>query len=278
MPELPEVESTVRYLRERIVGARIIDAQVRWARTVDRPGVRKFKENVIGRTVCQVNRRGKYIVMLLDSGENNRPGFLLSHLRMSGSMDVIESSSPVGKHDRLVLKLHSGKDIRFNDPRKFGRFYLVRDQDEVTGKLGLEPFDPLLTADEFHARLRVKRTVVKSLLLNQEFLAGVGNIYADEALWRSGLHPRRRAETILREEAALLLTSIQEILQNAIEVNGTDYGDGVVEDGLYEPKAYGRHGKPCERCRTNLKRIVVGQRGTHFCPKCQPLRRSRKSL
>ena len=134
MPELPEVENTVRYLRERIVGDSIVDVTVNWARSIDRPSVRKFRQSVIGSRVTDVQRRGKFIIVVLDGKPD--PSFLLGHLRMSGSIDVIRKSSPRSKHDRVVLVFDSGKELRFYDPRKFGRFYLVRNTAEVTGKLG----------------------------------------------------------------------------------------------------------------------------------------------
>lgn len=274
MPELPEVESTVRYLRERILHARIVDADVRWARTIDRPAVPKFKKSVIGCTVREVTRRGKFIVLSLVRNRRSQ-GYLLGHLRMSGSMDVVQSGSPEAKHDRVVLHFRGGKQLRFNDPRKFGRFYLVNELTEITGKLGHEPLDDSLSNAEFFRRLRAKRGILKSLLLDQTFLAGVGNIYADESLWRAGLHPRRRACSVTQQEAERLLLEIRATLSEAIAAKGTDAGDGVVEEGLYQPQAYARHGQPCVKCETLLKRIVVGQRGTHFCPTCQTLRRKR---
>ncbi len=272
MPELPEVESTVRFLRERIVDNYIVGADVHWARTIDRPGVRKFKEAVIGSKVKAVTRRGKFIVLALQ-GRSQPARYLLGHLRMSGSMDVVRSSTPLAKHDRVVLRLRGGKELRFNDPRKFGRFYLVNELAEITGKLGHEPLDDTLNAELFYERLRAKRGILKPVLLDQTFLAGVGNIYADESLWKAGLHPRRRADSVTRVEAALLLNEIRATLLEAIDAKGTDAGDGVVGDGLYEPRAYARDGQPCLKCESVLKRIVVGQRGTHFCPNCQSMRR-----
>lgn len=276
MPELPEVESTVRYLRERIVDDFIVGAHVHWARSIDRPHVRSFKKFIVGCKVSAVTRRGKFIVLSL-AHDTQPERFLLGHLRMSGSMDVVKSSAPIGKHDRVILQFRGGKELRFNDPRKFGRFYLVEQLAEITGKLGHEPLDEKLGVDEFYERLHTKRGILKSLLLNQTFLAGVGNIYADESLWKAGLHPRRRADSLTRKEAARLLQEIRATLLEAIEAKGTDAGDGVVVDGGYEPKAYARHGQPCFKCKTGMKRIVVGQRGTHFCPHCQSLRNRNKT-
>ncbi|MBN8548322.1 MAG: bifunctional DNA-formamidopyrimidine glycosylase/DNA-(apurinic or apyrimidinic site) lyase [Deltaproteobacteria bacterium] len=274
MPELPEVESTVRYLRDKILDSRIVGAEVHWARTIDRPAVRTFQRTLIGSRVSEVTRRGKFIVMKLT--RTKKPDcFLLGHLRMSGSMDVIRSTSPLAKHDRVVLRLQNGKDLRFNDPRKFGRFYLVEELTEITGKLGYEPLDAALTETVFFQHMRSKRGILKSLLLDQTFLAGVGNIYADECLWKAGLHPRRTADSVTEEEASLLLRELRATLLEAIDSKGTDAGDGVVEEGLYEPRAYARDGEPCLKCSTVMQRMVVGQRGTHFCPRCQPLRRSR---
>lgn len=276
MPELPEVETTVRYLRERLLGDVIVGAQVRWARSIDRPKARKFCRAVKGMNITAVERRGKFIVISLSQVQQSF-AYLLGHLRMSGSMDVIDGGSPLSKHDRVILRFGSGKELRFNDPRKFGRFYLVHDMLEVVGKLGPEPFDRALGPRRFHSELTKKRCRLKPLLLNQEFLAGVGNIYADECLWRSQLHPNRLSCSLRFDEAKLLLRELRRVLKEAIRANGTDAGDGVVENGTYEPRVYGRTGEACHRCGELIRRIVVGQRGTHYCPSCQKLRRTIKA-
>lgn len=268
MPELPEVESTVRYLRDRIVGLRIAETTLGWKRTLDRPSAREFDRRMRGCRVHAVDRRGKFIVMALRDSRN-APLFLLGHLRMSGSIDVVAKHAPVSKHDRLLLHFENGKDLRFNDPRKFGRFYLVPDATEVTARLGVEPLDETFTEELFFQQLRSKHGRIKPLLLNQAFLAGVGNIYADESLWRARIHPKRRAQSVTRTEAGALLRELRATLREAIELQGTDAGDGVVEYGSYEPRVYARENLPCHRCGTAIRRIVLGQRGTHFCPACQ---------
>ncbi len=277
MPELPEVESTVQYLRERMLGLRITEATVLWARTIDRPSHATFRKQIGGYSVHDVSRRGKYIVIeLAKRGQPQR--FLLGHLRMSGSVDVISQAAPLAKHDRVVLKLDNGKELRFNDPRKFGRLYLVSSPQTVLGKLGLEPLEDSLSVELLYERLQRKRGAIKSILLDQTILAGVGNIYADECLWRSRVHPLRRACSLSGSEVERLLGELRGTLQEAIKANGTDFGDGVIHEGLYVPRVYGRDGEPCQRCQSPIKRIVVGQRGTHFCPNCQTRRKSRSLL
>ena len=275
MPELPEVESTVQYLRERMLGLTITEAQVFWARSIDRPSHTMFTRQIPGYAVRDIVRRGKYIVMMLEKrGAESR--FLLGHLRMSGSMDVVSESAPLGKHDRVVLTLDGGKQLRFNDPRKFGRFYLVAEAKEVLDKLGWEPLDDSLTAGNLFSAFQTKRGAIKPVLLDQTVIAGVGNIYADECLWRSSIHPLRSACSLSMLEVKKLLKELRCILREAIEANGTDFGDGVVYGGGYAPRIYGRDGEACHRCKGFIKRIVVGQRGTHFCPCCQPRRRIRE--
>ena len=189
------------------------------------------------------------------------------HLRMSGSLTIDGPGSLPQLHDRVIVDLQPAGRLRFHDPRKFGRMYCVADPQAVTRNLGPEPFDRSLP-ERFPTMLRVRRGAIKSLLLRQDFIAGIGNIYADESLWRAGIHPLRSAHRISKDRAALLLASIVSCLEAAIEAQGTDFGDHVVI-GDYVPEVYGRTGEPCLRCKTPVRRIVVGQRSTHYCPTCQ---------
>jgi formamidopyrimidine-DNA glycosylase len=268
MPELPEVESTVLYLRDRVANELIHNVEVNWARTVQHPSVEDFKLKLVGRLISAVQRRGKYIVFVLES-DSQKPCFLFSHLRMTGSFDVVEHDAPLSKHDRVLLQLKSGKEIRFNDPRKFGRFYLGNEKDSCTSHLGPEPLDSSFTAEVLMQILQTRSGRMKSVLLDQSAIAGLGNIYADEVLWASRIHPLLPAKRVTSTQAKLLHRSIQKILRKAIESKGTDFGDGVVTYGMYRPKVYGRAEQKCPRCSSLIKRIVVGQRSTHYCPKCQ---------
>jgi formamidopyrimidine-DNA glycosylase len=279
MPELPEVETLVRRLREPVIGRTIKEVTIYWKRTVARPAPKEFARLLRGCTVQAIERRAKYLVLtLIKHPERNEVKskdavtptlFLLIHLKMSGKLSVVDRSAPIEKHDRVVFDLDHGRQLRFNDVRKFGRMWVVIDPEEVTGSIGPEPLAAGFDLPKFRALVQSRSGVVKPLLLNQTFLAGVGNIYADEALWLAKIHPLRTAASLSDAEIAALYRSIRQVLRKAIEDEGTDAGDGVIE-GDYAPRVYGREGRPCYRCWQPIHRIVVGQRGTHFCPHCQP--------
>jgi formamidopyrimidine-DNA glycosylase len=213
-----------------------------------------------------VGRRGKYIVFTLNDD------VLLVHLKMTGSLDVFPADQALDIHDRVIFDLDNGEQLRFHDPRKFGRVYLVSDPADVTGPLGPEPLTDEFTRDLLAERLKGRRGRLKPLLLNQTFVAGLGNIYTDEALYQAGLHPLRAADTLTPDELDRLYTAIRDVLAQGVANRGTNldwaYTQGENQHAL---RVFHRHGQPCERCGTLIERIVVGQRGTHFCPNCQPL-------
>jgi formamidopyrimidine-DNA glycosylase len=271
MPELPEVESTARFLRSRILGARIESIEVRWKRTVTTHTASEFVRLLNGKLIAEVGRRGKFIQITLQPGAK----LLFAHMRMSGSFDVVSKDMPDDLHDRVVLDLSNGKQLRFCDPRKFGRFYLADTSDVVVGKLGIEPLEEDFTVARLAALLRGQKGAIKPFLLRQDKIAGLGNIYVDEALWYARVHPLRRTGSLREPEIELLHRGIQEILSEAIAKAGTDFGDGVVYGGGYTPRVYGRDGEPCGRCERTIKKMVVGQRGTHICASCQPTPRRR---
>jgi formamidopyrimidine-DNA glycosylase len=274
MPELPEVQATVDYLRERVEGATITRAHVSWARTVLPNDPSTFLRDITGAKIHSLFRRGKYVGMKLDS---RMPLYLFTHLRMSGSLDVIPTEFELDRHDRVCLELDSGKSIRFNDTRKFGRMTLCEDPDDVVGHLGLEPLDPSCTPEALHSALSHKSGRIKPVLLDQTVIAGLGNIYVDEVLWKIKVHPLTRASSLTQEHMTKLHKAIRETLIEAIEKLGCDFGDGVVDGGMYKPRVYGREKKKCSRCRDTIVRIVVGQRGTHICPTCQIKPRGRRA-
>jgi len=275
MPELPEVETIASALRDggrdapSIVGGRISRAEVFWDKTVEEPSVVDFKRRIVGQTVKDVGRRGKYILITLSEDT------MLVHLRMSGDLLVGEGDIPLGKYSRLALFMEQGFQLSFNNARKFGRVWLVADPEMVTGNLGPEPFDPRLSALEFHRLLQERKRQLKPLLLDQTFLAGVGNIYADEALNLAKIHPLTQANTLAKKKSAALLDALHEVLQEGIRRNGASI-DWVYQGGDFQNhfRVYQRTGEPCLTCGTPISRIVVGQRGTHFCRKCQPSPRS----
>lgn len=270
MPELPEVQATVNYLRERIQGRTIVSASVSWSRSVAPITASDFERRILNTVVREIFRRGKFVVMELAGQERL---FLFTHLRMSGSLDVVPTPFEIAKHDRVCLELDNGKSLRFNDTRKFGRMRLCSDPAEVVGALGLEPLEPDFTPEALEASLFRKKGRVKPTLLDQSVIAGLGNIYVDEVLWKTKIHPLTSVASLGKEDMRALHVTIQRVLKEAIEKLGTDFGDGVVDGGMYRPRVYGRTGKPCSRCATQIVRLVVAQRGTHVCPNCQKKRR-----
>ncbi len=270
MPELPEVETVARGLRQALLGRTIVGAAVHWARTVALPTVDEFRQRLVGQQVRSVSRRGKYLVIGLDRG------YLLVHLKMSGRLHVVPAHSPPEGHVRACFDLDDGRQLRFYDARKFGRLYLVDNPAEVTGGLGPEPLAQEFTLEEFGRRLGRRTGRIKSLLLNQTFLAGVGNIYADEVLFAARLHPLRRADSLSPDEQARLYEAIRAVLEQAIAGRGTTlddrgYTDAEGQAGSYQKQiaVYGRTGAPCRACGTPIERRVIGGRAAHFCPRCQ---------
>ena len=272
MPELPEVETIARSLQAGgrgtgpITGLRITAAELLWARTLACPGPEEFTERISGQTVQEAGRRGKFIRLTLE------PDTLLLHLRMSGDIRVESALEPLQTHDRLILNFEDGQRMVFNDTRKFGRVWLLRDPDEVLGKLGPEPLDESFTADLLAQMLAGKSRQIKPLLLDQSFLAGMGNIYTDEALHQARIHPLRRASSLSREQVQNLWFGLRDRLSEGIRRNGASI-DWIYRGGSYQDilRVYRRDGQPCPVCGTPVERILVGQRGTHYCPRCQPL-------
>jgi len=269
MPELPEVETIKRDLRRLLVGRTIVGVGVGWEGCVDRPSLEEFGEQIAGRRIEDVGRRGKFVVFTLSGGLA-----LLVHLRMTGSLLVKEASTPWEPHTRLCLGLDDGQELRFVNVRKFGRLYLVADPEEVLGDLGPEPLDEDFRVEDFCALFNNRRGMIKPLLLNQRFIAGLGNIYVDEALFEGGLHPRRRADTLTSDELARLYGAIRHVLRQGIAEEGTSRSDYVRPDGSEGRHqnsllVSGRAGEACPRCGTTIERLVVGGRGTYICPRCQ---------
>ena len=275
MPELPEVETVVRDLRPLISGATIVDATTFWARTLRAISPEEFADGVAGRRIEAVGRRAKQIVVDLSGG-----AFLTIHLKMTGQVFVVPQGGPEDPYVRLVLALEDGREIRFRDIRKFGKIGLygvdaARPDADPFAKIGPEPLADAFTVAAFRRRIRARKGRLKSLLLDQSFVAGVGNIYADEALWAARLHPLRTAPTLRPADERHLWFETRRILAEAVIRRGSsidDYtapdGDGEMQDHL---AVYQRTGEPCLRCGRPVRRIVVGARATHFCSWCQRL-------
>jgi len=265
MPELPEVETIVRRLRGPLIGCTICDVQVAWERMAQ-PSADELRARLAGQRVEAIERRGKYLVFQL-SGENN----LIFHLKMTGDLLVPSASVPWHRHDRVVFDLDNGFQLRFRDQRKFGRVYLTNDPARILGRLGPEPLDDSLGEDAFLALFDRRTGRVKSLLLNQEFIAGLGNIYADEVLFLAGIRPERRADTLSDVEKRRLFQATRRVLRLAIEEKGTSLADETYRGGRYQQRflVYGRWQQPCLECGSQIQRIRLGQRSAHFCPDCQ---------
>ncbi|MCU0484797.1 MAG: bifunctional DNA-formamidopyrimidine glycosylase/DNA-(apurinic or apyrimidinic site) lyase [Anaerolineales bacterium] len=276
MPELPEVETIANGLRQgrstplaaahpALPGMRILGTQLLWERSLATPTPAEFATRLPGQSFEEIGRRGKFLVAKLSQDT------LIVHLRMSGDLLVEPLDAPLPLHHRLVLTLQGGWRFALNDTRKFARVWLVQDPQTVLNELGPEPFDPTLTPAVFYTILQGSRRQLKPLLLDQHVIAGLGNIYTDEALYLAGLHPLTVSNSVSEERAAKLLETIRSVLQSGIHHHGASI-DWVYRGGDFQNYflVYQRTGAPCKGCGTPIQRIVVGQRGTHFCPRCQP--------
>ena len=305
MPELPEVEYTARQLRTAIVGATIKDAQVFWERTIGHPALPDFLAEIAGCTVSGIRRRGKYLILDLSADL-----ILTIHRRMTGNLLLLppgweidtslrerdtaawntrgptfyspnepDNIDPVElRYCRVCFNLTDGRRLAYTDPRKFGRIALwprEREMEALAG-LGVEPLDTEFTVEELARSLAGRRGAIKQVLLDQTVIAGVGNIYADEALYYARIHPLHPAHSLTLDEIRLLHEGIVAVLTLGIEHGGTSFSEyrdllGEAGDNYNHVRVYQQDGKPCARCGTLIERIVVGQRGTHYCPGCQKL-------
>lgn len=285
MPELPEVETIVRQIRPQLVGRRITGARLHWARTLQRPTPRALPALVTGRTITRAWRRGKYFVLDLDGGDREGGGdaglHLVGHLRMSGRLLVQQDAAP--EHVRASFGLDDGRHLVFTDVRKFGRIAVVRALDEVLPALGPEPLGETFDGPWLRVALAARRRRLKPLLLDQSFVAGLGNIYVDEALHAAGLHPLCLSDRVARHAAEPLAAAIRAVLLAAIAVEGssfdTFYRTPAGQPGRYQDdfRVYGRDGLPCRTCGRPIRKLVVAQRGTHVCTRCQPAPRARRA-
>lgn len=273
MPELPEVETVRRTLNTLITGKTIERVTVSLPRIIRRPeDPLMFAALLEGQKVRNIERSGKFLRFNLDGW------VIVSHLRMEGRYGLYASSNPVEKHTHVIFHFTDGTELRYRDVRQFGTMDLLPAGEEFAGapllKLGLEPLVPEFTADALGAKLEGKKTRLKTVLLNQEIVAGIGNIYVDETLFRAGLHPERAAGSLSRAELERLHRCIVDILNEAVAAGGSSvksYVNGQGESGSFQDqhRIYGRKGQPCHNCGTPIERIVVGGRGTHYCPTCQ---------
>ena len=269
MPELPEVETTRRGLEPLIVGQRIVNLTVREPR-LRWPVDSSLPKRVRNERIASVARRGKYLLIAISNGS------LIWHRGMSGSLRYLQDPAAPKTHDHLDLVLNSGACVRFNDPRRFGSVHFSEAPEEhwLLSSLGPEPLSEAFSGEYLHATARGRRVAIKQHIMNSRIVTGVGNIYASEALFRSRIHPARAAGRISQQRLDALATSIKHVLDDAIKLGGTTLRDLVGGDGRpgyfqQTLTVYGRGGAPCRNCETPIKQVVIGQRATYYCPRCQ---------
>ncbi len=274
MPELPEVETVKNEISPHIIGKHIKQVKLLWEGIVRQPTAAEFKSRVAGRKIKDIVRRGKYLLLHLNGADT-----LIIHMKMSGSLLLGKSGDEPPKYTRAVIEMEDGTAIFFRDPRKFGRMWLVEDIDTVVGKLGPEALGKEFTEKRLAALLAKRSIPIKALLCEQEAIAGIGNMYADEALFLAKIHPLRPASSLNPEEVARLYKAIREVLLAGIKNKGASIVNYYRPDGSKgtahsEFRVAHRGGLACFVCGTPIQRIVVRGRGTYFCPKCQKLTKS----
>ncbi len=279
MPELPEVETVARGLQREIAGRRVISVALGKTDFMDNPG--EIERQLPGAEICAVERYGKFLLLRLRRTAAEEEAALLVHLGMTGAMMPRGASEPHAKHTHLVALLDDGRELRYVDPRRFGRIALLAGETlrEELRRFGADPLQVQLAG--FVRCIRERRARIKALLLDQQVLRGVGNIYADESLWKAKIHPARIGARLRPEELGKLYRALQGILKKAIALGGSsisDFRDAQGEPGEYQlhHKAYGQEGKPCYRCKTLIRRMAVAGRSSFFCPNCQRRRGSAK--
>jgi formamidopyrimidine-DNA glycosylase len=282
MPELPEVETVARGLRQAIVGRRILSVSLGKTDFIDDPAA--LEQHLPGRKIDAVERYGKFMLLRLSAvngetgvvtNKDGAPASLLVHLGMTGRMAPSPAGQPVEKHTHVCLLLDDGRELRYTDARRFGRIaYLTKAllAEELAG-FGADPLE--VSKEEFADRICGRRARIKALLLDQSVLRGVGNIYADESLWKAKIHPARLGVKLSRKQMEILRRVLQDILRKAIVLRGSsisDFLDAEGEPGEYQRhhRVYGREGKNCYRCKTPIQRSIVAGRSSYFCPRCQP--------
>ncbi|SDC10123.1 DNA-(apurinic or apyrimidinic site) lyase [Paenibacillus sp. UNCCL117] len=273
MPELPEVETVRRTLQQLVAGKTVESVKVMLPRIIQKPDdIQLFASLLVGETIRSVERRGKFLRLMFDHYT------LVSHLRMEGRYGIYQAGEPVEPHTHVIFYFTDGSELRYRDVRQFGTMHIFdKDQDlkeKPLVKLGLEPLDETFTLQAFRDRLSHRTTKIKPLLLNQEYIVGIGNIYVDESLYLAGIHPEREANSLTGPEWAKLHEAIVTTLRDAVAVGGSSiksYVNGQGEMGMFQHqlRMYGRKGEPCYTCGGPIEKSVVAGRGTHFCPACQ---------
>ncbi|WP_040207689.1 DNA-formamidopyrimidine glycosylase [Neobacillus jeddahensis] len=273
MPELPEVETVRKTLKNLVLNKKIQDTKVFWPKIIKAPvDVEQFIDALKGETIVDVGRRGKFLILYTDQFA------LVSHLRMEGKYGLYPMEEPFDKHTHVIFHFTDGTELRYRDVRKFGTMHLYKKGEEFLKppliELGPEPFSEEFTKEYLAERLARTNRKIKTALLDQKLFVGLGNIYVDEALFRAGIHPERLASTLSEDEIIVLHREIVATLSEAVKKGGStirSYINSQGEIGMFQLElyAYGRKGEACKRCGTPLEKTTVGGRGTHFCPNCQ---------
>ncbi|GGJ50168.1 DNA-formamidopyrimidine glycosylase [Virgibacillus salexigens] len=277
MPELPEVETIRNTLRQFVLNKTIEHVDVRWPKIIKRPDdVEQFKSEIIGQTITDIQRKGKFLLFELDDY------VLVSHLRMEGKYSVTAGSEPEKKHTHVIFSFTNGDQLRYNDVRKFGTMHLFKKGEEQDNKplylLGPDPFDDAFTPEYFITKLKKTERVIKAALLDQTIVAGLGNIYVDETLFRAGVHPLKQANRLTQKEIKEIRKQAIATIQAAVIKGGTtirSYVNGQGDMGMFQQElfVYGQENKPCKNCGKTIVKMKIGGRGTHICTSCQVLKR-----
>jgi formamidopyrimidine-DNA glycosylase len=269
LPELPEVETIKNELSPHIIGRRFKDVTILDAKLVRQPSIEEFRKKLTGKKVINLERRGKYLILHLSDSV-----VLILHLKMSGAL--LLNPEQANRHTRVIFHLDNGSQLIFTDRRRLGAIWLVENELTITGKLGPEPLTPELTAETLTRRLQKHKAPIKAVLLDQSFIAGIGNMYADEALFTARIHPLRKANSLSPQEIENLCKAIVYVLQSAIDNKGASVDTYKLPDGELGTahsnfSVAHRGGKPCLDCGTPIQRFAIRNRGSYFCPKCQKL-------
>ncbi|WP_163970195.1 DNA-formamidopyrimidine glycosylase [Oceanobacillus halotolerans] len=273
MPELPEVETIRKTLKRFVIEKTIKEVVVYWPNIIKLPDdIEQFRHRIQGQTIHDIKRKGKFLLFQLDDD------VLVSHLRMEGKYNVFPTSEPVAKHTHVIFKFTNEEELRYQDVRKFGTMHLYKKGEEFNTKplnqLGPDPFDDSFTFDYFYKKLKKTDRVIKNVLLDQGIVAGLGNIYVDETLFKANIHPLKRASKLTKKEIDRIRMEAIDTLANAVQLGGTtirSYVNSQGEMGMFQQElfVYGQENKPCKQCGSTIIKLKVGGRGTHICQVCQ---------
>lgn len=274
MPELPEVETVKNSLKKRLINKKIKSVLIVYDNIIEYPSPKEFREEIKNQTINNIKRYGKWLIFVLDDY------YLLSHLRMEGKYFFKTSKDKILKHEHIIFNLNDNTELRYMDVRKFGKMHLIK-KSEINKKgplleMGLEPWDKSLTIEYLKEKYKNKNIPIKTSLLDQKIIVGIGNIYADEILFLSKINPLTKCKNLTSSELNSIINNTKTVLEKAIEKGGTTIKSYTSVDGVHglfqqELLVHGRNNQECKICKTKIEKIKVNGRGTYYCPKCQPL-------